>query len=46
MTSRHVWGDPRNHDTNTALWNLCVTWAFLTETTDGYAHTEVLAAPR
>lgn len=42
----HVWGDPRNLDTYTALWNLCVTPAFLAKTTDGSTHTDVLAALR
>ena len=38
----HVWGDPRNLDTYTALWNLCVTPAFLAKTTDGSNHPEVV----
>jgi hypothetical protein len=42
----HVWGDPRNPATYTALWNLCVTPAFLAKTTDGSNHPEVLAALR
>lgn len=42
----HVWGDPRNLDTYTALWNLCVTPAYLAKTTDGSNHPEVLAALR
>ncbi len=41
-----MWGDPRNLDTYTALWNLCVTPAFLAKTTDGSNHPEVLAALR
>lgn len=31
----HVWPGSRNADTYTALWNLCVTPAFLAKTTDG-----------
>ncbi|HET9731930.1 MAG TPA: hypothetical protein VFP54_04565 [Acidimicrobiales bacterium] len=42
----HVWGDPRNVETYTALWNLCVTPAFLAKTTDGSNHPEVLTALR
>lgn len=42
----HVWGDPRNVDTYTALWNLCVTPAFLAKTTDGSNHAEVVDALR
>ena len=42
----HVFGDPRNPATYTALWNLCVTPAFLAKTTDGSNHPEVLAALR
>lgn len=42
----HLWGDPRNPDTYTALWNLCVTPAFLAKTTDGSNHPTVLAALR
>jgi hypothetical protein len=38
----HIWGDPRNADTYTALWNLCATPAFLAKTTDGSNHPEVL----
>ena len=38
----HVWGDPRNPDTYTALWNLCATPAFLAKTTDGSNHPEVV----
>lgn len=38
----HVWGDPRNVDTYTALWNLCATPAFLAKTTDGANHPEVV----
>jgi hypothetical protein len=42
----HVFGDPRNPATYTALWNLCVTPAFLAKTTDGSNHPEVLTALR
>lgn len=42
----HVWGDPKNPETYTALWNLCVTPAFLAKTTDGSNHPEVLDALR
>lgn len=42
----HVWGDPRNPATYTALWNVCVTPAFLAKTTDGSNHPEVLAMLR
>lgn len=42
----HVFGDPRNPATYTALWNLCVTPAFLAKTTDGSNHPDVLAALR
>ena len=42
----HVFGDPRSPATYTALWNLCVTPAFLAKTTDGSNHPEVLAALR
>ena len=42
----HVFGDPRNPATYTALWNLCVTPAFLAKTTDGSNHPEVLSALR
>jgi hypothetical protein len=38
----HVWGDPRNLATYTALWNLCATPAFLAKTTDGSNHPEVV----
>ncbi len=31
----HIWRDSRNVETYTALWNLCVTPAFLAKTTDG-----------
>jgi len=42
----HVWGDPKNVHTYTALWNLCVTPAFLAKTTDGSNHPDVVAALR
>lgn len=42
----HVWGDPRNRLTYTALWNLAVTPAFLAKTTDGSNHPDVLSALR
>ena len=38
----HVWGDPRNVATYTALWNMCATPAFLAKTTDGSNHPEVV----
>ena len=38
----HIWGDPRNLDTYTALWNLCAIPAFLAKTTDGSNHPEVV----
>jgi hypothetical protein len=38
----HVWGDPRNLATYTALWNLCATPAFLAKTTDGSNHPEIV----
>lgn len=38
----HVWSDPLNVETYTALWNLCVTPAFLAKTTDGSNHPEVV----
>jgi hypothetical protein len=40
----HVWADAKNRDTYTALWNLCVTPAFLAKTTDGSNHPEVIEA--
>lgn len=42
----HLWGDPRNPSTYTALWNLAVTPAFLAKTTDGSNHPDVVAALR
>lgn len=38
----HIWGDPRNVQTYTALWNLCATPSFLAKTTDGANHPEVV----
>lgn len=38
----HVWGEPKNPDTYTALWNLCATPAFLAKTTDGANHPDVV----
>jgi hypothetical protein len=42
----HIWGDPRNLETYTALWNLCATPAFLAKTTDGSNHPEVVSLLR
>lgn len=42
----HLWSDPRDPNTYTALWNLVVTPAFLAKTTDGSNHPEVQAALR
>jgi len=42
----HVWSDPRNPLTYTALWNICATPAFLAKTTDGSNHPEVLGLLR
>lgn len=42
----HLWGDPKNPLTYTALWNMCATPAFLAKTTDGSNHPEVLAVLR
>jgi hypothetical protein len=42
----HLWGDPKNPATYTALWNMCATPAFLAKTTDGSNHPEVLALLR
>jgi hypothetical protein len=42
----HVFRDPRNPATYSALWNICVTPAFLAKTTDGSNHPEGLAALR
>lgn len=42
----HVYSDSRNPDLYTALWNICVTPAFLAKTTDGRNHPEVVAALR
>lgn len=40
----HVWSDSKNVDVYSALWNLCVTPAFLAKTTDGKIHPEVTQA--
>jgi hypothetical protein len=40
----HIWTDAKNPDLYTALWNLCVTPAFLAKTTDGSNHPEVREA--
>ena len=37
----HVWSDSTNSEIYTALWNICVTPAFLAKTTDGKNHPEV-----
>ncbi len=42
----HVFTDSRNPDIYTALWNVCVTPAFLAKTTDGKNHPKVVAALR
>lgn len=42
----HIWGDPRNVETYTALWNLCATPAFLAKTTDGSNHPEIVSLLR
>ena len=42
----HVFNDSKNPDLYTALWNICVTPAFLAKTTDGKNHPEVVAALR
>jgi hypothetical protein len=42
----HLWGDPRNPATYTALWNICATPAFLAKTTDGSNHPEALGLLR
>lgn len=39
----HIWGDSQNVATYTALWNLCVTPAFLAKTTDGSNNPGVVA---
>jgi hypothetical protein len=38
----HIWDGSKNPDIYTALWNLCVTPAFLARTTDGNGHSDVL----
>ena len=40
----HVWSDAKNIDIYTALWNICVTPAFLAKTTDGENHQAVTEA--
>jgi hypothetical protein len=42
----HLWTASRDPDAYTALWNLCVTPAFLAKATDGSNHPDVLAALR
>jgi hypothetical protein len=42
----HVWDGASDPDTYTALWNVCLTPAFLAKTTDGKNHPEVVAALR
>lgn len=42
----HVWADSKDPDIYTALWNLCVTPAFLAKTTDGSNNPDVLTAIR
>ena len=42
----HVWQDATNPTLYTALWNLCVTPAFLARLTDGKQHPETVAALR
>jgi hypothetical protein len=42
----HLWGDPKNPATYTAIWNMCATPAFLAKTTDGSNHPLVLALLR
>jgi hypothetical protein len=44
VQTNHVWGDPKNPETYAALWNLCITPAFLAKCTDGRHHPEVHAA--
>lgn len=40
----HVWAASRDPDAYTALWNVCVTPAFLAKATDGSGHPEVQEA--
>ena len=42
----HIWPDAKYPAMYTALWNLCVTPAFLAKTTDGRNHPEVTGALR
>ncbi len=42
----HVWPASDDRDAYTALWNICMTPAFLAKTTDGSNHPEVTAALR
>lgn len=42
----HVWPASNDRDAYTALWNVCMTPAFLSKTTDGSNHPEVIAALR
>jgi hypothetical protein len=46
VQTNHIWADSGNPDTYTALWNLCITPAFLAKCTDGKHHPEVQAALR
>jgi hypothetical protein len=46
VQTNHIWADSGNPDMYTALWNLCVTPAFLAKCTDGKHHPEVHAALR
>lgn len=43
---KHVWSESGNRDAYKALWNVCVTSAFLAKTTDGSNHPEAVAALR
>jgi len=42
----HIWPGPKNPDLYTALWNLCLTPAFLAKTTDSLHHHEVISMLR
>jgi hypothetical protein len=44
MQFNHVWQTRRDRSVYTALWNVCMTPAFLAKTTDGSGHPEVRAA--
>lgn len=46
VQTNHIWADSGNPDIYTALWNLCITPAFLAKCTDGKHHPEVYAALR